>query len=195
MNILDYLTEDEKKLIKIKSYLKNHIIYKENDECKEVFFIIKGEINIISYSINGEERLISSHKKNDVFANALVFSSSPYFLGDVICSSDCIIYSFSKNDLIKILQNNQLFLIKYINILSQKTINLSLRNKLLSHKNIRERIIYYFEINNFKVKKNISFISKELILPRPSVSREIHKMINEGIVSVCNKYIYLNNVQ
>ena len=83
------------------------------------------------------------------------------------------------------MQNNKSFLECYINLIAEKTIKFTIKTKLLSHKNIRSRIIYYLEINKYSIKKNISFLAKELVLPRPSVSREISKMINEN-----NKIIY-----
>lgn len=191
MNLLDYLSKEELKLFKTSTYKKEDIIFYENDKCNYSFIILEGEIKIVSYSLNGDENIISIHKKNDIFANALIFSSNPYFLGDIICNTNSKILSISKSNLIKILQSNKQFLINYINVISEKTINLNIRTKLLGHKNIRSRIIYYFEINHYKIQKNISKISKELILPRPSVSREIHKMINENIITEEKKYLYL----
>ncbi len=192
MNLLDYLSKEELTLFKISTYKKGDIIFHENDKCNYTFIILEGEIKIVSYSLNGDENIISIHKKNDIFANALIFSSNPYFLGDIICNTNSKILSISKSNLIKILQTNKQFLINYINVISEKTINLNIRTKLLGHKNIRSRIIYYFEINHYKIPKNISKMSKELILPRPSVSREIHKMINENIIIEEKKYLYLN---
>lgn len=191
MNLLDYLSKEELKLFKTSTYKKGDIIFYENDKCNYSFIILEGEIKIVSYSLNGDENIISIHKKNDIFANALIFSSNPYFLGDIICNTNSKILSISKSNLIKILQSNKQFLINYINVISEKTINLNIRTKLLGHKNIRSRIIYYFEINHYKIQKNISKISKELILPRPSVSREIHKMITENIITEEKKYLYL----
>lgn len=93
------------------------------------------------------------------------------------------------------MQNNKSFLECYINLIAEKTIKFTIKTKLLSHKNIRSRIIYYLEINNYSIKKNISFLAKELVLPRPSVSREISKMINEDIIYIKNnKIIYKKNL-
>ena len=191
MNLLNNLTNEEKKLIKKLSFKKGNIIAHELERCEAMYIIEEGNVKIVSYSINGNEKIISTHQKNDVFANALIFSKSPYFLGNIICLTDATIYQIDKYDLLHLLQTNELFLINYINLLSEKTINLNIKNKLLSNKNIRERILYYFEINQYKLKKNIALISRELILPRPSVSREIHKMINENLIIIENNYLLL----
>ena len=68
---------------------------------------------------------------------------------------------------------------------------MSSRNKLLSIKNIRERILYYLDINKGVINISITNLSKELIIPRPSISREISKMIDEGIILKNKKLIKL----
>lgn len=191
MNLLSLLTTNELNLLKIKKYQQNEIIFHENDLCNYVFFIIKGKIKIVTYSLNGNEEILSTHKDNDLFGNALIFSKKPFFLGNVICKTNTTIAYLQKQDLIKIMQTNQEFLINYINVLSEKTINLNIKNKLLAHKNIRTRIIYFLEINHNIYQKNVSLIARELILPRPSVSREIQKMLNENIIKKDEKYFYL----
>ena len=143
MKLLDCLSQKEKSLFNITHYKKGDIIHNENDLCNEVYFIINGEIKIVSYSLNGDEKIISSLKKDDIFANALIFSSTPKYLGHVICYSDCSLLRISKENLLYLFQNNQLFLVNYINVLSQKAIELTIKNKLFSYKNIRERIISF----------------------------------------------------
>ena len=84
-----------------------------------------------------------------------------------------------------------IFIKEYLNqILKEKEIN-----KLFIHKNIRDRILYYF--NNEQKKKghvtikSIADLARILSLPRPSVSREISKLLKEEIIEIKNKNIIL----
>lgn len=191
MNILNLLTQKEKEKISYLNLKQNQILFHEGEECKSIFIIIEGQITILNYSFNGNEEIISILNKNDVFANALIFSNNNYYLGEIIATKPTKLAIINKNELISLLQNNKSFLECYINLIAEKTIKFTIKTKLLSHKNIRSRIIYYLEINNYSIKKNISFLAKELVLPRPSVSREISKMINEDIIYIKNnKIIY-----
>lgn len=191
MNILNLLTQKEKEKISYLNLKQNQILFHEGEECKSIFIIIEGQITILNYSLNGNEEIISILNKNDVFANALIFSNNNYYLGEIIATKPTKLAIINKNELISLLQNNKSFLECYINLIAEKTIKFTIKTKLLSHKNIRSRIIYYLEINNYSIKKNISFLAKELVLPRPSVSREISKMINEDIIYIKNnKIIY-----
>lgn len=191
MNILDLLKQNEKERISYLNLKQNQILFHEGEECKSIFIIIEGQITILNYSLNGNEEIISILNKNDVFGNALIFSNNNHYLGEIIATKPTKLAIINKNELIYLLQKNKLFLECYINLIAEKTIKFTIKTKLLSHKNIRSRILYYLEINNYSIKKNISFLAKELVLPRPSVSREISKMINEDIIYIKNnKIIY-----
>ena len=191
MNILNLLNQKEKEKISYLNLKQNQILFHGGEECKSIFIIIEGQITILNYSLNGNEEIISILNKNDVFANALIFSNNNYYLGEIIATKPTKLAIINKNELISLLQNNKSFLECYINLIAEKTIKFTIKTKLLSHKNIRSRIIYYLEINNYSIKKNISFLAKELVLPRPSVSREISKMIKEDINYIKNKkFIY-----
>lgn len=191
MNILDLLKQNEKEKISYLNLKQNQTLFHEGEECKSIFIIIEGQITILNYSLNGNEEIISILNKNDVFGNALIFSNNNYYLGEIIATKPTKLAIINKNELLFFLQNNKSFLECYINLIAEKTIKFTIKTKLLSHKNIRSRILYYLEINNYSIKKNISFLAKELVLPRPSVSREISKMINEDIIYIKNnKIIY-----
>ena len=191
MNILDLLKQNEKEKISYLNLKQNQTLFHEGEECKYIFIIIEGQITILNYSLNGNEEIISILNKNDIFGNALIFSNNNYYLGEIIATKPTKLAIINKNELLFFLQNNKSFLECYINLIAEKTIKFTIKTKLLSHKNIRSRILYYLEINNYSIKKNISFLAKELVLPRPSVSREISKMINEDIIYIKNnKIIY-----
>lgn len=191
MNILNFLKQNEKEKISYLNLKQNQTLFHEGEECKSIFIIIEGQITILNYSLNGNEEIISILNKNDVFGNALIFSNNNHYLGEIIATKPTKLAIINKNELLFFLQNNKSFLECYINLIAEKTIKFTIKTKLLSHKNIRSRILYYLEINNYSIKKNISFLAKELVLPRPSVSREISKMINEDIIYIKNnKIIY-----
>lgn len=191
MNILNLLNQKEKEKISYLNLKQNQILFHEGEECKSIFIIIEGQITILNYSLNGNEEIISILNKNDVFGNALIFSNNNHYLGEIIATKPTKLAIINKKELLFFLQNNKSFLECYINLIAEKTIKFTIKTKLLSHKNIRSRILYYLEINNYSIKKNISFLAKELVLPRPSVSREISKMVNEDIIYIKNnKIIY-----
>lgn len=172
-------------------FRKNQILFRHDERTNDIYLILKGRIDIIMTSLNGEEEIISSLNQFDIFANALVFASNPSFFGDVVAKEDGELIVVSKNDIINKIKEDEIFLSLYIQELSSKTMELNIRSKLLGHKNIRDRIIYFLQINKGSINMTINDLSKILVLPRPSVSRELIKMSNEDIIIKKGRFIVL----
>ena len=162
-----------------KEYERGDIIFSTNQECTKIGFILKGHIKITSITYFEKEETISSLKANDIFGNMLIFSTHPYFLGDAIAEKKSTIIFINKKQLIDLLKENQTFLELFLKEITDNAIAIKQQNKLLAHKNIKDRILYYF--NNLSIQQNtkiikipsITHLSLELSLPRPSVSREL----------------------
>lgn len=190
MNILDLLSEKEKKFLNFYQLKKGDIFLKEGDNPHNVYFVISGMVKISSFSSYGDEELINIFQQGDIFANALAFSGTNLY-GDVIALEKTVLASINETSLIEIFSTNQSFLKEYLNILSEKTISLQMRVKLLSKRTIEERLIFYLETHNGKLLKNISTLSIILLCPRPSLSRSVSKLKREGIIGEKNHYLYL----
>ena len=179
------------------TYQKNQIIFTEGTKCSKIGIILEGEIKISTITHLEKEETFTIVKKGEIFGNSLIFSSSPYYLGNIIATQKTTICFINKADLITELSNNPKLLEYYINAISDKTIKIKQQNKLLAHKNIRDRILYYFitlskKQNSSIIKlSSITKLSSELSLPRPSVSRELSKMEVDGLIIRKQKYCKL----
>ncbi len=179
------------------TYQKNQIIFTEGTKCSKIGIILEGEIKISTITHLEKEETFTIVKKGEIFGNSLIFSSSPYYLGNIIATQKTTICFINKADLITELSNNPKLLEYYINAISDKTIKIKQQNKLLAHKNIRDRILYYFitlskKQNSSIIKlSSITKLSSELSLPRPSVSRELSKMEVDGLIIRKQKFCKL----
>lgn len=195
-NLIELLNDNEKnEFLEYKKYKKNEIIFSEGLKCNYIGIIIEGSVLISTITYNNKEETINLLNKNKVFGNNLIFSSSPFYLGNVISYTNTYICFINKDNLMKLLNTNKLFLNEYLRILSDQVLFEKNNNKILVHKNVRDRILYYINITH-KTKgqvkiKSIAELARILSLPRPSVSREIYKLINENIIKYNNKIITL----
>ena len=195
-NILDLLTEEQiYKYVEYKDYKKNEIIFSEGIICNYIGIVIEGSIIISTITYNDNEEIINIINKNKIFGNNLIISKSPIFLGDIVSLVNTKIAFISKNNLKLLFKENEDFLYKYLEILSSQVIEEKQKSKLLLHKNIRDRILYYFNDEQKKkglIKiKSVAELARTLSLPRPSVSREINKLIRENIIEYNNKIIII----
>ena len=79
MNIFDCLTNKERKSLKQVTLKKDEILFHEEERCEKVGIVIKGLLNIVSYSLNGTEIVYNVLKEGQMFGNNLLFSSHPFY--------------------------------------------------------------------------------------------------------------------
>ena len=171
---------------------KNQTLFFEGDECKSIGIIISGKVSIISYLDDGQEIVYATLSKGEMFGNNLIFSSSPFYRGDVVAQEESIIAYITKEELMKALSKNVGLLEAYLKQQSDFSKTLNLKIKLLTIGNAKDRIIYYLTVNKKEVTyKSVTKLAKELYLTRESLSRTMYKLQKEGIIEIENKTIKL----
>lgn len=182
--IYDLLTKEEKLLTKKVSLKRDEILFYEGDICHEIGIINKGVISISSFSYQGIEMNYNTLLVGQIFGNNLLFSSEPYFKGNVIAKTSSEVILISKENLLKIFASNEEFLKEYLKIQSDFVKNLNNKIKILSFNHARDRFLYYLSSHNNTIKiRSISSLADELNLSREVTSRLISSLKNEGIIS------------
>lgn len=182
---------------KIVSFKKDDVIVNEGDICNNIYYVIEGEVSIYTYSHQDNIYLIRQVREKQVFAQQLIFASNNHFLGSVIANKKTTIKIISKSILLDHLTNKE-FLELYLNNISNNFLYLQNRLKVLSQKSIKEKLLFYLE-NKAKAlnSKKIYITSKKdlaqyLNIPRPSLSRELINLQNQGLITYERHYIILN---
>ncbi len=189
-NLLNSLNNQQLSRLLRKTYLKNEIIFHENNLCEEVGVVLEGKIKIASYSYEGNEIIYNELGPQMVFGNNLVFSSDSYYRGNVIAITKAEIAYIKKDILINLMQENREFLLTYQKIQSDFGKSLNLQIKLLSLKDAKERFDYYLYINKGRISfRSVTSLADSLYLKRETVSRLIHSLEQEGKIKIHNKTI------
>lgn len=193
----DLLTYIKKYNLPVKSLSSGDILFNEGDECNKMGIVVKGELCISTITFNEKEETFNIIKEGEMFGDLLIFSYNPVYLGDVIATRKTQVIIITKTKLLELLQQDKVFLSIYLSTICNKAVNIKKQSKLLSHKNIEDRILFYLKLhinknNEFKYT-TITDISKELSLPRPSVSRSLTNLENKGYIVKRNHVIILKN--
>lgn len=191
MELIETLTEENKKGCKIQRYKKGQIIFHENDECLYVGLVEKGSVQIVSYSLSGKEIVYNEINENDIFGNNLLFSQNPVYKGNVIAKTDCEILLINEENLTKILQNNALFLKKYLSIHAEFSKKLNGTIKLLSFDSAEDRFLYYLQENEPVKYQSVSSLASTIFLTRETTSRIISRLLKEGKIVQIDKVLSL----
>ena len=195
-DILD-LIEKNKEIqtyFKYKKIDKNNTIFHEGDECKSFHVVKNGEIDIVSYYESGQEVIYNKITKGKSFGGNLIFSSEPFYRGDVFAKEETYLYEISKDTLVSLFQKNEMFLLAFLKAQSDFTKELNFKIKLLTFNYAKDRLMYFLNFYGGYVKiKSISELAKDLGLTREAVSRLIHQLEEDGVIELTQKYIKLKN--
>ncbi len=182
--------------LKVTNYEKNEIIKNEGDVCNSVGIVLEGKIKISNITYFNSEYIIDILKSNDMFGENLIFTNYNKYPGEIIAISKTYILFISKTLFIHLIQKEIDFLFFYLNYISNKYIELQKRIKILCQSSIKDKLIYYLQINknNDNVVKisSVTDLSHYLNIPRPSLSRVISQLKNEKTILVKNHFITLN---
>ena len=192
MSIIDLLSKEEKKHLIYRNLEKGAVLFHESDQCRYIGIICKGEVSIISYLDDGKEIIYNTIQQDGIFGNNLIFSSEPYYKGDIIADSDSIIVLISKNDLIDILQNNKEFFKEYLKIQSDSSKALNNRIRLLSIASAEERFRFYMHENRNRVAyDSIEHLARKMYLTRETLARLLSRLEKNSSIIRENKVIIL----
>ncbi|MBP5279110.1 MAG: Crp/Fnr family transcriptional regulator, partial [Erysipelotrichaceae bacterium] len=145
-----------------------------------------------SYLSDGKEIIYNTPDKDQLFGNNLIFSSVPYYKGDIIAQSDSLIALIGKEDLLKILQNNKNFLKEYLKIQSDSSKILNNRIRLLSISSAEERFLYFMHENRNRVSyDSIEQLARQMYLTRETLTRLLRRLESNNSIIRENKVIIL----
>lgn len=170
------------------TYNKDNIVRNEQDFCDDIGIVISGMLKISTFTTNEKEETITLLKSGDMFGNNLIFSSNPYYLGNIITLRKTEIILIKKQELLALFNKYPLFLEAYLKEICDNALQIKQQNKLLAHKSIQDRLMYYLStLSKQQKSKNITIpkiteISLLLSIPRPSISRELKNLEDLGYI-------------
>ena len=185
----------------VRDYKKNEVIANQGEKCNSLSVILEGKAVIQTIYENGKVLTLSNFNVSDVFAEALLFSKDKEYPATVMALENCKILSFPKNSVLGIMQKNTKFAENMLELLSQKIVILNRKINLIELDSIRRKIckllLDNYKRNNTYVYKIDSKkeLAEALGIPRPSLSRELIKMKDMGIIDFNLKEIKITDLE
>ncbi|MBU3228367.1 Crp/Fnr family transcriptional regulator [Clostridium algidicarnis] len=187
--------------VKIASYSKDEIIFMEDDICLNLSIILKGNVEIQKVDPSGKLLSVASLKTDDIFGENLLFGDRNIYPMTVATKSESLVLHISKDVVAVLCQQNLEFLYSFLNLLSNKAMALSSKIKQVTLKTIRQKICeflyseYSHSNNKIPLKMSKQEWAYNLGVQRPSLSRELIKLKEDGIIDYEKDYVLILNVQ
>lgn len=179
---------------KLYAYKKGSTILLTDDDISGVGVILSGNIQVIKEDFLGNRTILTELSDGDIFGETfacagitkspvtvLAVSGSEVLFIDykkivTTCSSACVFHTRLIENMLNLIANKNLMLNQKIDFISKRT--------------IREKLMSYFAVQMERAKSNrfsISFTRHELAdylcVDRSSMSRELCKMRDEGLLT------------
>lgn len=175
------------------SYRKKENIVNSGDRFNGIGIVLSGEVLITKDNVFGERVIMSKLKEKDVFGEIVAFSGNGKWPATVIASTDCEVMFLPPDNIIgtcpRACSGHKLMIQNMLMIVSKKALNLNKKIEYLTMKTIRNKVSFYIFEQHLK-NKQFSFmmplsrneLAEFLNVTRPSLSRELVKMKEEGII-------------
>lgn len=186
---------------KLEKYGKGDVILAEEDTCNTLNLILEGIIEIQKIDSSGKILSIAEFIEGDIFGEMLIFADTNVSPINALSKIKSTVLHINKDSVITLCQQNESFLNEYLRIISNKAIILNLKLKEVTLKTIRQKIsefiLYqYKEQRSLKIKLNMTKKdwADRIGVQRPSLSRELIKMKEEGIIDFDKNVITIENL-
>lgn len=180
----------------ITHYHKDAIIHMQNEQCNTLDIILSGEVAISKIDSNGDMLTISSFSVGDAWGEFLLFSHRNFYPMTIIAKSPAVVLHITKTLILRLCQENVAFLNAFLSSASDKALILTEKIKTLSLKTIRQCIVEFliceYHLQNsttIKLHMTKKELAEKIGVQRPSLSRELNKMRESGLISYDAKQI------
>ncbi len=177
------------KKVEVKKYAQGEIIHFDGDCCSSIDVILNGQVVIERIDDAGNLMRITEFYPDNILGGNLLFSKNPCYPMMVTAKAEVTLLSITKNLVFDFCATNKDFLKVYLEYISDHSLLLGDKLKHYVNRSIRESIIAYLK-SEYNIQKNqtlqLRLSKKELAdrmgVQRTSLSRELQKMKNEGLV-------------
>ena len=178
--------------IQIKKFVKGETVTTYIEKRNQICIVLSGEVDLIRYDLNGNKTIIGHFVDNDVFGEVFYPANTNNELFAVARKNSEVIF-YNYNFISNKCRRNCEFHKELSNSLSQlfleQIVSLNLRIELLTKKNIRSKILSYFNAlskNNlrrtFTLPYSYTDLADFLSVDRSAMMRELKLLKEDGFI-------------
>ena len=185
----DILTNLKSGKFKVTSYKKSSVVHFDGETCSKLEIILSGRVAVDRIDESGNLLTISEFYNDDILGGNLLFSKNPCYPMTVLTQLPTDILEIDREALFELFCNNPVFLRTYLELTSDRAFILGNKIKHYINKTIRESIMNYLNYeskkqnsNHIKLNTTKKALSEKIGVQRTSLSRELAKMRDDGLI-------------
>ncbi len=196
----DILTNLKSGKFKVTSYKKSSVVHFDGERCSKLEIILSGKVVVDRIGESGNLLTISEFYNDDILGGNLLFSKNPCYPMTVLTQLPTDILEIDRETLFELFCNNPIFLRTYLELTSDRAFILGDKIKHYINKTIRESIMNYLNYeskkqnsNHIKLNTTKKALAEKIGVQRTSLSRELAKMREDGLILFDSDSITLLN--
>lgn len=187
-------------------YVKNEIIASEGSPFRGIGCVVAGEVAIQKENAAGERVILSVLKPGNLFGEMAAWSQKPRWPATVQALSDCAVMFIPPEKIAspctRACRWHSAIIQNMLNILSEKALSLNRKVDYLAMKSMRGKLAAFFIEQQkqegaalFRMPLNRNELADYLGVSRPSMSREMGRMRDEGIIDFHLATVKIKNMK
>lgn len=189
----------------VREYKKNEYITLEGEKYKGVGIILSGEVVVTKENASGNRVIIEVLSAGGMFGEMVAFAGSNLWPATVIAQKECRVMFLPPDKIVGSCGNScashQQLIRNMLKIISQKALMLNRKVEYLSIRTMRGKISNFL-LEQYKKNKKTTFmlplkrneLAEFLNVSRPSLSREMCRMRDEGIIDFHRSSIQIKDL-
>lgn len=150
------------------------------DPCRALMALVEGQAESRMSGEEGREVLVDRLKAPMLLAPAFLFATPNIVPVEVNAITDCVVWHINREAFFEFLQQEPTVLRAFLEVLSQRGHFLSGKMRTFAVNGLRNRILEYLEANGSIT--SVADVAQQLGATRPSLSRVLSDMLDEGLV-------------
>jgi CRP-like cAMP-binding protein len=180
-------------------YCKGEVIIRQGTVCNYLHILLKGKLHVDVTDVSGGEVRVETIRALRTFATPHIFAQRNYFPATFTVVEDVTLFRATKDSVFALMNSMPLFLQNFLHVSASCNKCTMTRLRVLTFRSIRNRFIYYLFDNikdnsdEVELEHNQAQLADYFGVTRPALAREIHKLVEEGHISLSRGKVKILN--
>lgn len=174
----------------VKAYKKNEVIFSPHQATNNLGIILTGVVDVQKIFASGKAITVNRRFHTELIADASLFANIEHYPSTISACENSQILLINKSNLLKLFSLDEMIMINFLECVSNRVLGLNNTIEILSISSVVAKIAYFLILEQKKQRSDIitlKFSKKSLAehinVSRPTLSRELQKMQQMGIIS------------
>jgi len=176
----------------VRSYDKRDFIVFQGDVCDRVYILYSGSIQAQMIGSDGKKLVVEELSTPCILAPAFVYATENKFPVTLeVLAPDTLVLVIDRDPFWRLMQRQPQVMRNFIRVVSDRTITLANKVNSFALQTLRVRLAHYFY--HHKEPASLRYIAEYLGVARPSLSRVLAQLIEEGYIEQEKRTIHVPN--